>query len=290
MPISTGQLTSAMDDLGLADRPVMVHSSLRSFGDRVDGGADALLDLFLARGCTVLVPTFSESQFGAVPPAAMRPERNAIDYAELPADAPAVQDVPEYTVDSTVVNEGMGILPARLLARPDAERGRHPLNSFAALGPQAHDLIAAQSAADVYGPLRELAGRGGAVLLMGVGLDRMTLLHHAEQASGRRLLVRWACDSGGRVFMVETGSCSEGFPRLEPVLRPLARTARVGESGWAAYPAKEVIDAARDAMCADQTVTRCADDSCLRCRDSIAGGPVGPAPLACPSLERRPRR
>lgn len=279
MPVSTGQLAGAMDELGLAERPVMVHSSLRSFGETLHGGVDALLDLFLARGCTVLVPTFSESQFGAVPPAAMRPERNAVDYAELPADAPAVQDVPEYTVDSTVVNESMGILPARLLARAEAERGRHPLNSFAALGPLARDLIAAQSPSDVYGPVRELAERGGAVLLMGVGLDRMTLLHHAEQLSGRRLLVRWARDAGGRVFMVETGSCSEGFPRLEPVLRPFARTARVGKSGWTAYPAKEATDAARDAMSADQTVTRCADDSCLRCRDSMAGGPIGPAPL-----------
>lgn len=279
MTLSTGQLADAMDDLGLADRPVMVHSSLRSFGDSVDGGADALLDLFLSRGCTVLVPTFSESQFGAVPPAGMRPERNAVDYAELPADAPTVQDVPEYTVDSTVVNEGMGILPARLLARADAERGRHPLNSFAALGPQARDLIAAQSVSDVYGPVRELAGHEGTVLLIGVGLNRMTSLHYAEQLSGRRLLVRWACDSGGRVFMVETGSCSEGFPRLEPVLRPFVRTAQVGKSGWAAYPAKEAIEAARDAMSADQALTRCADDGCLRCRDAVAGGPIGSAPL-----------
>ncbi|MFC4033920.1 AAC(3) family N-acetyltransferase [Streptomyces polygonati] len=268
-----------MDDLGLAARPVMVHSSLRSFGEPVEGGADALLDLFLARGCTVLVPTFSESQFGAVPPATMRPARNAIDYAELPADAPAVQEVPEFTVDSTVVNAGMGVLPARLLARPDAERGAHPLNSFAALGPQAPDLIAAQSPADVYGPVRLLAERDGAALLLGVGLNRMTALHYAEQRSGRRLLVRWARDSGGRVFMVETGSCSEGFPHLEPFLRPYVRTTRVGESSWAAYPLTEALAAASEAMSADQAVTRCPDRTCLRCRDSIAGGPIGPAPL-----------
>lgn len=279
MSVSTQQLLAAIDDLGLAERPVMIHSSLRSYGEPVEGGAEGLLDLFLARGCTVLVPTFSESQFGAVPPATMRPERNAIDYAEMPADAPPVQQVPEYTVDSTVVNTGMGVLPARLLARPDAVRGLHPLNSFAALGPQARELAWAQSPADVYGPVRLLAERDGAVLLMGVGLNRMTALHHAEERSGRRLLVRWARDADGRVFMVETGSCSEGFPRLDPFLRTLARTASVGGSTWAVYPAKETLAAASVALSADQTVTRCADRTCLRCRDSIAGGPLGTAPL-----------
>ncbi|MFD5897775.1 MULTISPECIES: AAC(3) family N-acetyltransferase [unclassified Streptomyces] len=279
MSISAQQLLAAMDDLGLTERPVMVHSSLRSFGEPVEGGADALLDLFLSRGCTVLVPTFSESQFGAVPPATMRPNRNAIDYADLPADAPPVQQVPEYTVDSTVLNVGNGVLPARLLARPDAERGLHPLNSFAALGPWARELAAAQSPADVYGPIRLLAERNGVVLLMGVGLNRMTALHHAEQLSGRRLLVRWARDADGRVLMVETGSCSEGFPRLEPSLRHLTRTTQVGRSRWAVHSAKDALTAASEAMSADQMVTRCGNRACLRCQDSIAGGPTGPAPL-----------
>jgi aminoglycoside 3-N-acetyltransferase len=279
LSVSTQQLLAAINDLGLAERPVMIHSSLRSFGQPVEGGADGLLDLFLARGCTILVPTFSESQFGAVPSATMRPDRNAIDYAEMPAEAPPVQQVPEFTVDSTVVNTGMGVLPARLLARPDAERGLHPLNSFAALGPRAREFASAQSPADVYGPVRLLAERDGAVLLMGVGLNRMTALHYAEEQSGRRLLVRWARDSDGRVFMVETGSCSEGFPRLDPFLRTLARTASVGRSSWAVYPVRETLAAASAAMSADQTVTRCADRACLRCRDSIAGGPLGVAPL-----------
>ncbi|MFF2189512.1 AAC(3) family N-acetyltransferase [Streptomyces sp. NPDC058155] len=56
-----------------------------------------------------------------------------------------VQQVPAYTVDSTVLNVGNGVLPARLLARPDAERGLHPLNSFAALGPWARELAAARA-------------------------------------------------------------------------------------------------------------------------------------------------
>ncbi len=79
--------------------------------------------------------------------------------------------------------------------------------------------------------------------------------------------------------MVETGSCSEGFPRLEPCLRDLARTTFVGAARWSSYPAKEAVLAAATAIAADQTITRCPDQGCIACRDSIAGGPIGPALL-----------
>ncbi|MBC2904412.1 AAC(3) family N-acetyltransferase [Streptomyces sp. PSKA01] len=257
----------------------MVHASLRSFGEPVEGGADAILDALLSRGCTVLVPSFTEPQFGVAPPDTMRLSRNGIDYTTLPEVTVSPETPAYYTVDCGVINSGMGVLPTRLIARREATRGRHPLNSFAALGPQAAELVAAQSPADVYGPVRTLAERNGAVLLLGVGLNRMTALHLAEQQSGRRLPIRWARHADGRVYMVETGSCSEGFPRLEPWLRPLARTARVGASQWRAYPAKEALAAAVDAMTADQSMTRCSNSQCLACHDSVAGGPIGPIRL-----------
>ncbi|WP_308405356.1 AAC(3) family N-acetyltransferase [Streptomyces sp. B93] len=154
-----------------------------------------------------------------------------------------------------------------------------PSTAFAAVGPQAAELIAAQTPTDVYGPVRTLADNDGALLLVGVGLNRMTALHLAEQQSGRQLPVRWARAADGRVIMVETGSCSEGFPRLEPWLRPLARTTQVGESQWSAYPAKKTLAAAVEAMTADQNVTHCANPHCLACRDSVSGGPIGRVPL-----------
>ncbi|MBC7273867.1 MAG: AAC(3) family N-acetyltransferase [Streptomyces sp.] len=280
MSITAEQLVAAVDELALEQRPVMVHTSLRSFGEPVEGGADAVLDALLSRGCTVLVPSFTEPQFGVVPPTTMRPSRNGIDYAALSDKAAAEPEAAAYyTVDCGVINAGMGALPAHLIARGDARRGQHPLNSFAAVGPQAAELIAAQTPTDVYGPVRTLADNDGALLLVGVGLNRMTALHLAEQQSGRQLPIRWARAADGRVIMVETGSCSEGFPRLEPWLRPLARTTQVGESRWSAYPAKETLTAAVDAMTADQSVTHCANPHCLACQDSVSGGPVGRVPL-----------
>ena len=170
------------------------------------------------------------------------------------------------------------MFPATLIKRSGAVRGRHPLNSFAALGPLARELIEPQSPANVYGPIRELAAREGLILLIGVNLNRMTAIHLAEQQSGRRLFLRWAKAADGRVSMFEVGSCSEGFPRLEPVLGQYARSAVVGDSRWRAFPSMQVLDAASRTIREDQGITDCGKTDCLLCRDSIAGGPLETTP------------
>ncbi|WP_320064992.1 AAC(3) family N-acetyltransferase [Micromonospora sp. RTGN7] len=271
--ILNSHLVTAIEDLRLANRPVMLHASLHSFGTAIDGGADALLDALLASGCTVLAPAFTEPQFGLPAPPDMRPARNGLDYTASPTEDTCRANFP-YRVDCGLINSRLGVLPAALIARADAVRGRHPLNSFAAVGPQAAELIDAQSPDDVYGPIRELADRDGEILLIGVGLDRMTALHLAEQRSGRHLFRRWARDEDGAVRMVEVGSCSGGFPRLEPVLGPLARGVAVGASRWRAYPADQVLAVATAAITAQQDITRCPDADCLLCCHAIAGGPT----------------
>jgi aminoglycoside 3-N-acetyltransferase len=265
-------LATAAGELVPPDRPLMVHASLRSFVAPIAGGAGTMLDALLARGRTVMVPAFTEPQFGLTAPAALRPARNGIDYTTLPAEPPPAGA--SYDAGCGLINPGLGVLPAALISRPGAVRGQHPLNSFAALGPLAGELIAAQNPADVYGPIRELAARGGLILLIGVGLNRMTALHLAEQQSGRRLLLRWARGADGGVSMFEVGSCSEGFPRLDPVLRPYARATVVGGSWWRAYPAQQTLAAAATAITEDQTITHCPRNDCLLCHDSIAGGPI----------------
>ena len=71
MTILANDLTAAIDELAPADRPLMVHVSLRSFGAPIAEGAGTLLDALLTRGRTVLVPAFTEPQFGLPAPAAM---------------------------------------------------------------------------------------------------------------------------------------------------------------------------------------------------------------------------
>lgn len=248
------------------------HSSLRSFG-RVEGGAPTVVQAFIDEGCTLLVPTFS-SAFEITPPAHLRFERNGWDY-ELPHASTRERTEEIYTNDSTEIDRGdMGAIPAAVVSWPGRVRGRHPTDSFSAVGERAPELVSGQSASDVYAPLKALAYEGGYVLLMGVGLERMTLLHLAEKESGRELFRRWAKDEQGRPSVVEAGGCSEGFGRLEPYLSSITRTAVVGQSSWKILPAADTVALAAAAIRARPQITHCGVADCERCKDAVAGGPV----------------
>jgi aminoglycoside 3-N-acetyltransferase len=267
--VGSEEIRAAIREVGLSDRPVCVHSSLKSFGT-VDDGAQTVVDAFVQEGCTLVVPTFSAAVFGIAPPEGMRPERNGLDY-ETALVSPGTARV--FTRGSNDVSPSMGAIPAAVLAQPDRVRGDHPLCSFAALGPDARSLVGRQRPLDVYAPLRLLAARDGAVLLIGVGLERLTLIHLAEEKAGRTLFRRWANAPDGRPMEAEIGGCSDGFARLEPVLGPLGREARVGESNWRAFPAREALEAATAAIRSDPGITHCGSAEC-RCNDAVAGGPV----------------
>lgn len=268
MAVTPDELRTGVSEVGIGGATVCVHSSLRSFG-QVEGGAEAVVDAFVAEACTLMVPTFAAQVFGVAPPDSMRPDRNGIDY-DATYESPGSDRI--FTPASNDVSPSMGAIPAAVLARPERLRGDHPLCSFAAIGPQA-DLVLEQRALDVYSPLRILAARDGFVLLIGVGLERMTLLHLAEERAGRTLFRRWANGPDGRPMEVETGGCSEGFGNLEPVLSPLARETHVGESRWRVFPARATLQAASDAIRERPEITRCGRDECLRCADAVAGGP-----------------
>ncbi|MDQ3398735.1 MAG: AAC(3) family N-acetyltransferase, partial [Deinococcota bacterium] len=183
-----------------------------------------------------------------------------------------------YSPGKSEIDREMGAVPAAIIAMPERVRGDHPLNSFSASGPLAQDLIAGQSGLDVYAPLRRLRELGGAVVLMGVGLTRMTLLHLAEAQAGPDLFVRWANGRDGKPVGVRVGGCSEGFERLVPALAGLERKLTVGDSLWRVYPARETLERAAAAIRAHPEITRCGDPACVRCSDAVRGGPVLEAP------------
>jgi len=269
MPIETAELGQAVRDAGLADAPVCVHTSLRSFG--TSPRADDVIDGFLTAGCTVMVPTFSHGIFGLRPPPHLRPARNGTDY-----DVSRMNDAGRDRVfdpSTNDVDETMGTLPRVALQRPDRVRGNHPISSFAAVGPLATQLISAQGPTDVYAPLAALARRGGYVVLVGVDLNRMTLIHFAEQRSGRVMFRRWANGAGGEPVMVESGGCSSGFGNFAPALRPIRTTLAVGESTWQIFPAKAALNIATHAIRRSPRITHCGAD-CARCDDAVRGGPI----------------
>lgn len=269
--VTSTDIRKAIRDLGLSSTPICVHSSLRSFG-HVEGGADTVLDSLLAEGCTVMTPTFSYG-FGIMPPPDMRPTRNGWQY-----DSGWVglgEGIGRtYTPACNEIHESMGAIPHALLQRPERLRGQHPMCSFAALGPLSAELITPQQPLHVFAPFEALIRRGGSVILMGVGLTRLTLLHHTEQLAGRNSFRRWANGADGQPAMLEIGGCSDGFYKLEASLEPVMRRIRVGQSDWRVLPAKETVQLASEAIKAHPEITHCDDPTCERCNDAEEGGPI----------------
>ena len=255
--------------LNLSGQALCIHSSLRSFG-RVDGGARTVVDALLEEGCTVLVPTFTE--YGVPPPPQRRPARNGWDYDNFTQVWEGIDKV--YTPATNELDQaGMGAIPAVVVQMPGRIRGNHPLCSFTAVRPLAHALIAAQAPLDVNAPLAALAAVGGFVVLMGVGLDTMTLLHLAEQHAGRTLFRRWANGPDRETLEVETGGCSDGFDKLEPFLAPVMQEATVGNSQWRIFPAQRTLALAAETIRRTPMITHCGKSPC-RCDDAVLGGPL----------------
>lgn len=268
--VTLADLQNAIRILGLPGQAVCVHSSLRSFG-RVVGGAQTVVQAFLDEGCTLLVPTFSYT-FAIAPPPELQVRRNGWDYNYF--YGPRAEHGEIYTPATLELDDDMGAIPAAVLHHPAHLRGDHALNSFSAVGPLAEELIAGQRALDVYAPLRVLAAASGYVLLMGVALDKMTLLHHAEQVAGRMPFRRWANDRQGQPQMVEAGSCSDGFGQFAPILAAWQRDLVVGKSLWHLFPAPQTLQAAAEAIRANPQLTYCGRADCERCHDAMLGGPI----------------
>ena len=259
--------------MGLHGQVVCLHSSLRSFG-HVEGGATTLIQSFLDEGCTLLVPTFS-SAFEIAPPQHLQFRRNGWDYnaAIQQNNAPAKI----YNPAVLDIDRSMGVVPATTLSWPGAVRGNHPLDSFTAIGAHAGKLVANQSPSDVYAPLEVLSKMNGFVVLIGVGLERMTLLHLAEKQAGRTLFRRWANNAHGDAIAVEVGSCSEGFGKLEPHLPRLMRVTCVGTSRWIVIRADQALACASAAIRDNPELTHCTVETCNRCEDAVKGGPILPS-------------
>ena len=275
-PVTRAKLTAAISRLSLEGAPIAVHVSIRSF-PRVDGGPATLVGAFLDLGCTLLVPTMANTLFGIPAPLHDRPARNGRDYALKDASAahdpwPGLSDI--YDASRSETDPGLGVTPAYVASHPDRLRTKRSPGSLAAIGPLAAQLMAAETDDDMFGPYRALMALRGHVLLMGVGLDRMTILHLAEVEAGRRPFIYWVRGPDGEPMRSRGGGCSSGFPRLDPVLEPIETTSRVGSSEWRLFPAPALVATAAEAIRSNPTITQCDNPTCMECPDAIAGGPI----------------
>ena len=266
--VTIEDVTTGAHSAGLAGLPIVVHSSLRSFGF-VEGGADTVIDGLLESGCTVVVPTFTYD-FRLQPPSGQRLARNGWRYDDtlLGSRSDVFSPVRNY------VSPEMGAIPSALLRRTNRTRSSHPANSMAAVGPLANEIIDTQTYLEVYGPFQKIAELGGKFVLMGVGLTSLTAIHLAEKLSGRELFRRWAKGPTGELLEIAVGSCSGGFDSLSDSIEPIESSVIVGNSCWRVLPAKLAICRFAEAILREPEITDCKRPQCERCPDAIAGGPI----------------
>ncbi len=121
----------------------------------------------------------------------------------------------------------MGVVPELFWRQPGVLRSTHPGGSFAAAGPAAGQICAAQPLEPPHGPdspVGRVHQLGGQVLLLGVGHDANTTLHLAEALAKVPYAVTHPCvvvaDGAPRTIEIaETDHCCRNFALADGWLR-----------------------------------------------------------------------
>lgn len=207
--ITRADMAEALAGLGLEPGGVFViHSGLQHLGP-IQGHAEALhaaLQDVAGSGITVMVPAANIPQFKA----------HAFDARTTPADA------------------SLGVFSEYIRSRPGALRSENPLDSAAALGPQAAALIRPYELAYGEGsPWRQALDLDATALFVGVGLEYASAVHVAEldcrvpYRAMKDFRYRTMGDSGPRE------SCYRLFARQPETLYDFARIHAVAGFGAA---------------------------------------------------------
>ena len=140
------------------DDKVAVHSALRSVGE-IEGGADVLIDAmkeYLSEGL-LIIPTHTWNN--------------------------VTRNTPVFDVRKT--EPCIGALPFVAAFRKDGVRSQHPTHSVAVFGKGAEEYIAAEGESKTPAPVNGWMSRfckdKGKILLLGVGQDKNTFIHWAEE-------------------------------------------------------------------------------------------------------------
>lgn len=263
-PAVTGaQVTECLAGLGVKRGDALIfHCALSSIG-RLEGGAEALIEAFLA---------------------AVGPEGTLM--------APVMPDMfaPIDLLDSPST---LGRVAEALRLWPGALRSMHPTHSVAALGQSADRLVAGHEDCTPCGPgspYEKLAQLGGWVLLFGVDQDRNTSLHTAEDLADMPYLrevqveVRTPDGRGRKVRVPKFPQGHREFIGIDPLLRRdgLVRIGQVGNAVVRLMPARELLEWAVRLLRRDPMAFLCRKPRCVSCRWAEArvraarGEPVEP--------------
>lgn len=250
------ELKSAFEALGLVDKPIIAHASLKPFG-YVQGGADIVLRAMLTSFKSIMMPTFT---YKTMVTPEVGPPNNGIKYgAEKDLNRIAQPFTPDMPADPM-----MGALAETLRNHAASKRTSHPILSFA--GIKSDEYLAAQTLYEPLAPIGALAEADGWVVLVNVGHDANTSIHYGEKLAGRRQFIRWALVGDRVVECPGFPGDSTGFTAIDDYIKP--DTLRVDMDGDAfiqAVPLKRLLGAVGEMIKKDPLALLCQRMDCERC-------------------------
>lgn len=249
------ELKSAFQELGLANKPVIVHASLQPFG-YIYNGADTVLDALSSSVKSLIMPTFT---YKAMITPEVGPPNNGITYGmDKDLNRMAEPFTPNMSADPM-----MGILPETLRNHPSAKRTSHPILSFAGL--RADLILDAQTLYEPLAPIGTLAAEDGCVLLINVDHSVNTSIHYAEKLAGRKQFMRWALVGDRAVECPNFPGDSSGFDAIASYIQPDTYRVDMGEAFIQAVSLKRLIEAVQELIKKDPLALLCQRMDCERC-------------------------
>ena len=246
---------AALDELELDNRPVIAHTSLKSFGP-IQGGAETVMEAILASVRGLIMPAFTYKTM-ILPQ--VGPPNNGLSYGtQLDLNRMAEPFHYDMSVDPLI-----GTLPETLRQDHRAMRTSHPILSFA--GVNVSNTLNAQTIYNPFAPIGALADQDGWVLLLGVDHTVNTSIHYAEKLAGRRRFVRWALTKNRVIECPEFPGCSDGFEAIRPDIEHITRRVEVGDSFIEAIPLHPMLQAVEARIKSEPLALLCQRDECARC-------------------------
>jgi aminoglycoside 3-N-acetyltransferase len=255
MIVRLRDLLLGLRELKLGNAPVIIHSSIKSFGE-VEGGAQTVVNALGGVFPGVLVPTFT---YKTMLTPLTGPEHNAITYGS----GESQNRMAEFFTPRMPADPLMGIIPETLRNQPRAERSIHPIQSFA--GVNAGEFLEAQTMADPLGSLGALEKQGGWAVLIGVDHTVNTSIHYAEKLAGRRQFVRWALTPKGVLECPGFPGCSAGFQAIAPAMEKYTRQVQIGAARVRAVPLAMLVRVVIARIKKDPLALLCQQEGCERC-------------------------